>query len=93
MHFKVRFIDFGNTKICRLDQLKRFRGVSSKYLSIPPYCFQCSLAFIQPSQVNMPNGVWTDDSKHIFSSKTDGIEIKIEVKCLKSIEFGFQQSR
>lgn len=78
----MRFIDFGNTHKCVLKDLRRFRGVSSHFLTLPPYCYQCSLAFIQPSQVNAPDGVWRAEAIKMFVDKTDGIELEIEVSIL-----------
>lgn len=72
-------MDFGNTHKCVLKDLRRLRGVSSNFLTLPPYCYQCALAFIQPSQVNAPDGVWRPEAVEMFVDKTDGIEIQIEV--------------
>lgn len=77
--FQVRFSDFGNTRKCKLAELRRFRGISTNFLSLPPYCYQCSLAFVQPSQVNAPDGVWRKETNQLFAQKTDGIELEAEV--------------
>lgn len=76
---KVIFIDFGNTELCTLDYLKQMRGVSAQYIEDPPYCYQCALAQVQPSQVNAPDGIWTAKAKKLFDDKTDGKNVKIKV--------------
>lgn len=64
---------------CDLTDLRRLRGVSANYLSLQPFCYQCSLAFVQPSQVNAPDGVWRREANKKFIDKTDGIELEAEV--------------
>lgn len=63
-----------------MNELRRLRGVSSRYLTLPPYCFPCSLAYIQPSLMNCPDGVWKPTHNKQFIDKTDGVELKAEVK-------------
>lgn len=78
----MSFIDFGNTRICRLKDLKILRGVSATFKSLddhPPYCYECALAYTQPSQVNAPDGIWTKKSTEEFFRLTDDKEIEIEV--------------
>ncbi|XP_031628409.1 probable ATP-dependent RNA helicase spindle-E [Contarinia nasturtii] len=77
--YEVRFIDFGNKITCNLSKLRRLRGVSSHFLSLPPYCYQCSLAYIQPSQLNAPDGVWQQEANLLFVEQTDGIEVEAEI--------------
>lgn len=62
-----------------MEELRKFRGVSSSFLTMPPYCYQCSLAYVQPSEVNAPDGVWRKNVIQLFTDKTDGIEIEAEV--------------
>lgn len=76
----MRFIDFGNTRMCSLKELKRLRGVAVRFLSEPPYCFPCALSSIQPSIINCPDGVWNHESKQLFVNKTDGIELEADVR-------------
>lgn len=89
---QVRFIDFGNTRKCNLNELRAFRGVSSQFITLPPYCYQCSLVYIQPSQVNAPDGIWTAEDNRIFVAKTDGVELEIEVTISTPIETGNELS-
>lgn len=72
--------------MCRLNELKRLRGVAVRYLSEPPCCFQCALAFIQPSHINCANGVWKHEGKQRFVEKTDGIQLKVKVSLTFKIE-------
>lgn len=81
----MSFIDFGNTQICRLKDLKKLCGVSATFKDLhdhPPYCFECSLAYTQPSQVNAPDGIWTKESTEMFTELTDGKQIEAEVYLL-----------
>lgn len=76
----VEFIDFGNMEQRTLSELKSLRGVPNQFLLDPPHCFQCAPAFIQPSQVRAPDGIWPKKGKECFVNKTDGNEVKIEVR-------------
>lgn len=76
----VEFIDFGNMDQRKLSELKSLRGVSNQFLLDPPHCFQCAPAFIQPSQMRAPDGIWPTGGKECFVAKTDGKEIKIKVR-------------
>lgn len=77
---QVMFIDFGNSEVLELEKLRRLRGVASSFMQDPPYCFECSLERVQPSQVNAPDGVWPTKATHAFDQKTDGKEIVFEVR-------------
>lgn len=79
----MRFIDFGNIDVVNLKALKRLRGVATQYMEVPSNCFECSLAKVQPSQVNAPDGVWQTEANKEFMDKTDGEEIEIEVSSTK----------
>lgn len=54
-------------------------GLAAQHIEKPPYCFECSLANIQPSQFSSPDGVWNKRSTAVFVSNTDGIEVDAEV--------------
>lgn len=75
----MKFLDFGNSRTCRLKDLRKLTGVAAQYANPPPYCFECTLANIQPSQLTAPDGIWTKQSKEDFIEKTDGIEVEAEV--------------
>lgn len=55
-------------------------GVAAQFKSLPPYCFECTLSNIQPSQITTPDGIWSKRSKEDFIKKTDGIEVEAEVR-------------
>lgn len=76
----MRFIDFGNTRVCNLEELKRLRGVAVRFLTEPPYSFPCTLASVQPNHVCCPEGVWKNEINQLFVKKTDGVELKAEVR-------------
>lgn len=62
-----------------MEDLRRMRGVAAKFITEPPYCYPCALAFIQPSQVNAPDGVWRKEAIQAFDDLTDGIELEANV--------------
>lgn len=51
-------------------------------MDLPPRCFECSLAQLQPSQIRYPNGEWPSEAVSLFKTKTESRLIEIEVKCL-----------
>lgn len=76
----VEFIDFGNMEQRKLSELKSLRGVSNQFLLDPPHCFQCAPAFIQPSQVRAPDGIWPKGGETFYDDETGGKDVKIEVR-------------
>lgn len=72
-------MDFGNTEKCKLSDVRRFRGVSVGFMAIPPRCFECSLAQVQPSIINAPDGLWPIKANTLFRELTEGEKVEAEV--------------
>lgn len=49
-------------------------------MDLPPRCFECGLAQLQPSQIQYPNGFWPNEANELLKEKTDQITVEIEVK-------------
>lgn len=66
----VRLIDFGfEQDDCRLADLLRYplHTEAGRHLaSMPPRCFECRLAELQPSQLISDRGLWTEDAVAAF---------------------------
>lgn len=49
--FTVMFIDFGHKQECKLDEIYSIK-LKDDELQLPPRCFECRLAEIEPSTLN-----------------------------------------
>lgn len=59
-------------------------------MDLPPRCFECGLAQLQPSLVQCPDGFWPNEAIELFKEKTDLKLVNIEVNSIftkKKIEF------
>lgn len=85
MTFKgtVCFIDTGHTQKCELKDIYVFtkRGETLEVALMPPRCFPCRLAEIQPSTSNISGGyLWDRGGIDLFKQYTSRNEVKAEVK-------------
>lgn len=71
--FFVQFIDFGNTEIFGLSDLRKLTGVFSRFIETPPRSFKCALVGVQPSLLNAPNGAWPQAAINLFRQQTDHV--------------------
>lgn len=65
----VQFIDFGHTQLCTVDDLFEI-DTESEQMTVPARCFQCCLAKIQPSKINVRSGKFFSQfsvKTHIYS--------------------------
>lgn len=74
----VLFIDFGYTQKCELNELYTFKE-KNNVASMPPRCFECCLAEVQPSTANL-NGGNTWDHKAIELFKLHTLENHVKAK-------------
>lgn len=78
----VCFIDTGRTQKCQLEDLFMFTQ-EIRQSKLPPRCFQCRLAEIQPSTANISGGhMWDRDGVERFKSLVNNIKVKAEVNWL-----------
>lgn len=76
--YKVEMIDFGEVIDCSEDQFFEYCGSSRKFIDLPPRCFECSLAEVQPSQLRYPDG-WPNAANDLFKLETNQRLIEIVV--------------
>lgn len=85
MTFKgtVCFIDTGRTQKCELADICKFtkKGeLTVDQATMPPRCFPCQLAEIQPSTSNISGGyLWDRKAIELFNEYTMGCAVKAEV--------------
>lgn len=84
MTFKgtVCFMDTGLTQKCELADIFKFtkNGESIEQATMPPRCFPCRLAEIQPSTSNISGGyLWDRKAIVLFIQLTQRGEVKAEV--------------
>lgn len=48
-------------------------------MDLPPRCFECGLAQVQPSRIRYPNEHWPSDAVKLFKDLTNHKTIKIKV--------------
>lgn len=92
MTFKgtVCFIDTGLTQKCELADIYLFTktGELLEQATMPPRCFPCRLAEIQPSTSNISGGyLWDRAAIELFNSYTQQKEVKVEVRKLGKCSF------
>lgn len=94
MMFKgtVRFIDIGQTQKCQLKDIYLF-AQPVEQSKMPPRCFKCRLAEIQPSTSNISGGfMWDLEAIDLFNIHTANIVVIAEVttnECEKKDSFPF----
>lgn len=77
--YQCHFVDFGFDKEVPFEKLRRFRGVSVQYATIPPRVFECRLAEVQPSSLSSERSIWTKKAKEYFEELVNGVEVLAEV--------------
>nr|B3M383.1 RecName: Full=Probable ATP-dependent RNA helicase spindle-E; AltName: Full=Homeless [Drosophila ananassae] len=78
--FFVRFVDYGNTDLMYIEQLRLMtKELLSQYGDLPPRVFECRLALVQPSTMSNTLSRWSRDAKDmlISASKNNIVEIEI----------------
>lgn len=75
----VCFIDSGRKQECHMNDLYIFTG-QTEQITMPPRCFQCKLAEIQPSMANISGGnMWDRKAIETFNSFVLDRELKATV--------------
>lgn len=77
--YRLFLIDFGITDHFEFDYLRDPQMVASDFMELPPRCFECSLAELQPSTINCPNGVWPRESLKCFEKYTKDGEVEADI--------------
>lgn len=77
--YKVKLIDFGEVIDCSETQLFEYSGTSRKFIELPPRCFECSLAEVQPSQLRYVDGLWSNAANDLLKFETNQRLIEIVV--------------
>lgn len=85
VHLQVRLIDTGKILDCNHQQIFKYCGKQRKFMDLPPRCFECGLAQVQPSQVRYPNGHWPNEAIELFKRNTDQRTVDIEVNQIKIV--------
>lgn len=71
-------MDIGMEGEVEFSELRRLRGVSAKYIDIPPRVFQCRLACLQPSEFQSDRFGW-EPTMTKFKELTFGTTVCAEV--------------
>ncbi|KAH8236403.1 hypothetical protein KR026_000850 [Drosophila bipectinata] len=78
--FFVRFVDYGDTCLLRLDQLRLMPAeLLSQYGDLPPRVFECRLALVQPSTMSNLLSRWSKAANDMLraASKRNTVELEI----------------
>lgn len=75
---QVRLIDSGKIADQTIDNIYEYCGKNRKFFDLPPRCFECSLAQIQPSQIRY-GGQWSIEAKTSFENQVLQRTVEIEV--------------
>lgn len=75
----VMFIDFGHKQECSIDELCTLK-LKDDELQLPPRCFECCLAEIEPSTLNRTAGnYWDFDAVELFKAKMKDVKVVAKV--------------
>lgn len=78
----ICFIDYGHTQKCDTVDLFVFTR-ANEMATMPPRCFQCRLAEIQPSTANISGGnMWDHDAINLFKRFVFDCDVKAEVSSI-----------
>ncbi|KAH8307656.1 hypothetical protein KR044_007309 [Drosophila immigrans] len=81
--FRVRFIDYGNTALLAIDQLRLMPfELKHEFDQLPPRMFECRLALIQPSPVVSIYNRWTREADEMLRTVAKCGTIELEVYSL-----------
>lgn len=79
--FTIMFIDFGHKQECSLHELYTLK-LKDDELQLPPRCFECRLAEIEPSTLNRTAGnYWDCDAIGLF--KAQMMDVKVVAKVFR----------
>lgn len=65
--YTVFFIDYGHTAQCELSGLRCI--LSHELQNLPPRCFECRLAEVQPAIIQSETNDWSPDANHLFHER------------------------
>lgn len=77
--YRLFLIDFGITDHFEFDYLRDPRLIASDFMKLPPRCFECSLAELQPSTINYPIGVWPREAQKCFEEYVKDVEVEADI--------------
>lgn len=83
--FTVIFIDFGTITKCDVGDLLKIRNENyTEQTTLPPRCFLCCLAEVQPSVIHAVKNVWNKDANDLLVGKVRNkrMEFKVEVNLI-----------
>lgn len=62
--YSVVFIDYGHTGVCKREEMRRLLDHDLK--NLPPRCFECHLAEIQPAIIQSETNDWSQEANETF---------------------------
>lgn len=77
--YRLFLIDFGITDYFEFDYLRNPQMIALDFMKLPPRCFECSLAELQPSTINCPDGKWPSEAIKCFEEFIGDGEIEAEI--------------
>lgn len=73
-------IDSGEMVDIVIENVYEYCGKQREFFDLPPRCFECGLAQLQPSQIRYPNGHWPSEAITLFKNVTHKNTVEIEVR-------------
>lgn len=67
--YTVFYIDYGHTGQCKLAELRRL--LKNDLQNLPPRCFECRLAELQPAITQSETNDWSQDANDLFHDLID----------------------
>lgn len=67
--YSVFYIDYGHTGLCKLEEMRRL--LNDEMQKLPPRCFECRLAELQPAIVHSETNDWSQEANDTFRELID----------------------
>lgn len=72
-------MDYGNTVLAELKELKAFGGLNNKMLSYPMLAYEVTLAEVQPSEITGVGNGWLAKANDRFAELTTNKDLRGKV--------------
>lgn len=92
--FQVLLMDIGREGSVEFSELRRLRGVSAKYIDVPPRVFECRLACVQPSELHSARYEWESimtEFKKLTCDTTVYAEVRPNSISITSLSISFKK--
>lgn len=73
--YSVFYIDYGHTGLCKLTEMRRLLNYEMQ--NLPPRCFECRLAEVQPAIIQSETNDWSQEANDKFRDMIDDADQRV----------------